>query len=161
LTDRKIPDQQSRFFSYLYGLVSILKTHKMIHTICYSSKAAEGLEKEALEGIYNKTYTNNSLRNVTGILLFELGNFFQVLEGDKDIIMPLYENKIKNDPRHHSIFEIINRPKQKALFSNYSTDFNIVRTAEQLATIDAYLKENKVSTSEKIQRLIQPFLLLP
>jgi hypothetical protein len=30
-----------------------------------------------------------------------------------------------------------------------------------LATIDAYLKENKVSTSEKIQRLIQPFLLLP
>ncbi len=24
-----------------------------------------------------------------------------------------------------------------------------------------YLKENKVSTSEKIQRLIQPFLLLP
>ena len=133
----------------------------MIHTICYSSKAVDGLQKEALEGIYNKTYTNNSLRNVTGILLFELGNFFQVLEGDKDIIIPLYENKIKNDPRHHSIFEIINRPKQKALFSNYSTDFNIVRTAEQLATIDAYLKENKVSTSEKIQRLIQPFLLLP
>ncbi len=69
--------------------------------------------------------------------------------------------KLKTTPRHHSIFEIINRPKQKALFSDYSTDFNIVRTAEQLATIDAYLKENKVSTSEKIQRLIQPFLLLP
>jgi hypothetical protein len=132
----------------------------MIHTICYSSKAVDGLQKEGIEGIYNTTYTNNSIRNVTGILLFELGNFFQVLEGKKDIIMPLYENKIKKDPRHHSIFEIINKPKQKALFLNYSTDFNIVRTPEQLATINAYLKENKVSTSEKIQRLIQPFLLL-
>ncbi|MGK0386464.1 MAG: hypothetical protein ACI849_001081 [Patiriisocius sp.] len=133
----------------------------MIHTICYSSKAVDNLQEEGLESIYNKTYTNNSIRNVTGILLFELGNFFQVLEGEKDIIMPLYEEKIKKDPRHHSIFEIINKPKQKALFLDYRTDFNIIRTPEQLAMIDTYLKEHKVSTSEKIQRLLQPFLLLP
>lgn len=133
----------------------------MLHTICYSSKAVDGITKANLESIYNTTYTNNSLRKVTGILLYELGNFFQVLEGEKDIILPLYEEKIKSDSRHHSIFEIINKPKQKALFLDYSTDFNIIRTPEQLATIDAYLKENKVSTSEKIQRLIQPFLLLP
>jgi hypothetical protein len=133
----------------------------MIHTICYSSKAADNLQKEGLESIYNTTYTNNSIRNVTGILLFELGNFFQVLEGEKDIIIPIYEEKIKKDPRHHSIFEIINKPKQKALFLDYRTDFNIIRTPEQLALINTYLKEHKVSTSEKIQRLLQPFLLLP
>jgi hypothetical protein len=133
----------------------------MIHTICYSSKAIDTLQEEGLEHIYNTTYTNNSTRNVTGILLFELGNFFQVLEGEKEIIMPLYEIKIKKDPRHHSIFEIINKPKQKALFLDYRTDFNIIRTPEQLAMIDTYLKEHKVSTSEKIQRLLQPFLLLP
>ena len=133
----------------------------MIHTICYSSKAVEGLEKEALEGIYNQTYTNNSVRKVTGILLFEIGNCFQVFEGVKENSLPYYGNQLKHTIRTHHIFEIINRPKQKALFSNYSTDFNIVRTAEQLETINAYLKDNKVSTSEKIQRLIQPFLLLP
>ena len=133
----------------------------MIHTICYSSKAANGLTQEDLEGLFTQTYNNNSGRNVTGILLYELGNFFQVLEGDKDIILPLYETKIKNDKRHHSIFEIINKPKQKALFLDYNTDFNIIGSPKQLELLDTYLKDSKVNTSEKIQRLIKPFLLLP
>lgn len=131
----------------------------MIHTICYTSKANPSLTKRDIEQIFNKTYTNNSLKGVTGILLHGLDNFFQVLEGKEKLILPLYNNLIKSDERHHSIFEIINKPKSKALFLDYSSDFTIVRTQKQLDTIKLYLKEHDVSTSDKLQRLLNPFIL--
>ena len=51
----------------------------MPHSICYVSNSAEGLNKEQLEAILNKTYTNNSLKEISGILLHSMGHFFQVI----------------------------------------------------------------------------------
>ena len=133
----------------------------MTHTICYHSKMANSLGNADIEAIFNKTYAKNKLKGVTGILLCSMGNFFQVLEGDPKYIIPLYEDIIKKDPRHTDIFEIINKQKPEALFTEYSTGFNIVRTNAQLENVKQYLrKEKETTTSEKIQRLLQPFLIV-
>ncbi|GER59878.1 hypothetical protein ULMA_19860 [Patiriisocius marinus] len=132
----------------------------MIHTICYTSKT-NNLSKEAVEAIFAKTYTNNSLKNITGILLHGMDDFFQVLEGPEDVIVPLFEDVICKDERHSDIFTIINKPKPKALFANYSSTFNIVRNADQLENLKLYLRANKESTTaEKMQRLLEPFLIV-
>ncbi len=131
------------------------------YTICYFSKAKEGITQAEVEAIFKKTYTNNTLKDIKGILLYMLGDFFQVLEGDKDDLENIYEI-IKNDESHHTIFEIINKPTLNEVFKTYKSDFNIVRTDAQIKEIKQYLRSAKHNTTaEKIDRLLEPFFLLP
>ena len=131
------------------------------YTICYFSKANENLTETEIEAIFKKTYTSNTLKNIKGILLYMLGDFFQVLEGDEDDLKHVYEI-IKNDERHHTIFEIINKPTLNEVFKTYKSDFNIVRTDAQIKEIKQYLRSTKHNTTaEKIDRLLEPFFLLP
>lgn len=132
----------------------------MIHTICYTSKTIN-ISKDEIEDIFATTFTNNTLKNITGILLHAMDDFFQVLEGPADIIIPLYENIICKDKRHSNIYNIINKPKTKALFAEYSSSFNIIRNASQLENLKLYLCAHKESsTAEKMQRLLEPFSIV-
>lgn len=132
----------------------------MIYTLCYVSKALNNIQPSKIEEIFTITQKNNSQKNIAGILMYGMGDFFQVLEGDKNTIEDLYEDHIKKDPRHDEIFEIIRRPTQKPIFKEYSSLFTIVRTKKQLDDIKSYLSVNKVNTtSNKLSRLLNPFLL--
>lgn len=132
----------------------------MTYTLCYVSKAAKGLTETAIKEIFSTTLQNNTRKGIHGILLYGMGDFFQVLEGDKKMIEALYEDKIKEDPRHYDVFEVIRKETQNSIFSAYSSLFTIVKTNKQLEQIKDYLKQNKVNTtSNKFSRLLNPFLL--
>jgi len=131
----------------------------MNYTICYISKAISTLNKETLNAIFNTTENNNRAQGIYGILLFGMGDFFQVLEGDKDQLLLLYD-KIKEDPRHENIYEVMNKATENAIFSDYNSDFQIVHNSKELEDIKQYLKSHEYSsTSNKIQRLLRPFIL--
>ncbi len=132
----------------------------MTYTLCYVSKALNDLNQNSVEEIFQTTQNNNSKKNIHGILMYGMGDFFQVLEGEEKVIEELFEGHIKTDPRHSDIFEIIRRPTQKPIFSEYSSLFTIVRTTKQLEDIKSYLSFNKINTtSNKLSRLLNPFLL--
>ena len=132
----------------------------MIYTLCYVSKANEGMNEDTIEDIFHTTVENNTKKGIHGILMYGMGNFFQVLEGDKKLIEKLYEDEIKADHRHFDIFEVMRRPTQQAIFSGYSSLFTIVRTSEQLENIKSYLATHRINTtSDKLRRLLNPFLL--
>jgi hypothetical protein len=134
----------------------------MTYTICYISKASEDLTKAAVNEIFEATVQNNSLKNINGILLQGFGNFFQVLEGDKKILEDLYQNNILKDKRHSDVFEIIRRETEEPVFSDYSSNFNVVKSASELKQIQNYLSRTRYnSTSEKIKRLLMPFVSAP
>lgn len=148
----------------LQNLVSLRynqnQPYLMIFTLCYISKATEGLNETAIEDIFLTTMQRNTTKKIHGILLHGMGDFFQVLEGDKKQIESLFENEIKLDTRHSEIFEVIRKYTKKPIFSAYSSLFTIVKTTEQLKQIKDYLKLNKVdTTSNKLSRLLNPFLL--
>lgn len=129
----------------------------MIHTLCYTSKTND-LSASELKSIFEKTYTNNTLKKITGLLIHADGHFFQVLEGDPKIVLPLYNDVIVNDTRHFDIFKIIDKPKPASLFKEYSSSFNIVRSHKQLENLKEYLCANKENTTaDKINRLLEPF----
>ncbi len=132
----------------------------MIYTLCYVSKAAEGLNETAIEDIFLTTIHNNTRKGIHGILLYGMGIFFQVLEGNEEEIEALYNDEIQQDPRHTEIFQVIRKYTKNPIFSEYSSLFTIVKTNEQLEKIRAYLRLNKVNTtSDKLSRLLNPFLL--
>ncbi|MEZ4778477.1 MAG: BLUF domain-containing protein [Flavobacteriaceae bacterium] len=132
----------------------------MNYTICYISKAREGLNEDEIEIIFTNTKERNNAKSIKGILLYGFGNFFQVLEGERKVIEDLYLNKISEDKRHSDIVTIINYPIKNPIFEAYSTEFNIVKTNTQLDTIKNYLNQNSLHhLSKNIQRMLNPFLL--
>ena len=88
------------------------------------------------------TQLHNSEKGIKGILLYEFGNFFQVLEGNKKVIEDLYHNKITTDTRHTDIQTLINYDIKEPIFKEYNSDFNIVKTRAQLDSVRNYLKLN-------------------
>ena len=132
----------------------------MNYTICYISKSVDELKQEEIEAIFRHTQTTNNEKNIRGILLYEFGNFFQVLEGKKEVIEDLYHNKICEDTRHTDIQVLINYDIKEPIFKEYSSNFNIIKTREQLDGIRAYLSQNHHHHfSENIKRMLNPFLL--
>jgi len=55
-----------------------------------------------LEAILTDARTGNEARNVTGALVYVDGVFFQIIEGDKDVVHNLMAS-IASDSRHHSV----------------------------------------------------------
>jgi hypothetical protein len=69
------------------------------YTIAYNSRASPQMsETDLLELLDNSDNSNNDL-GIKGILLFNEGNFLQVLEGEERVVNNLYE-KIARDDRH-------------------------------------------------------------
>ena len=133
---------------------------KLLHTICYISNARPDLTDQQIEEVFDITTFNNNNCDVTGILLYNMGHFFQVIEGEKDHIIDLYDNKIAIDSRHDNLFVVYNKPTAKPIFLGYDSKFNIVKTEEDLQKIKSYLYGVKSSTSDKLTRLLRPFVLL-
>ena len=70
--------------------------------LTYISKFSHSLSRQEIEEIGIVSQRNNQRLNITGVLLTYQGIFFQILEGEEDLIESLYE-KILKDPRHHDI----------------------------------------------------------
>ena len=68
----------------------------------YVSTETRQFSPEALIALLNEARNANAKRNVTGLLLYREGSFYQVLEGTESEVMSTF-NGIKGDPRHDSV----------------------------------------------------------
>ena len=60
--------------------------------LTYASTAIKELSPENLLALLKACRTNNGANNITGILLYSHGTFFQVLEGDETAIENTFES---------------------------------------------------------------------
>ncbi len=102
---------------------------ELIHCIYCSAITEEELSAENLEEILEQSRNNNQKCDVTGILLFESGAFFQVLEGDRAVVEALYR-KIEGDPRHQRVTKLISEPIEERAFGEWSMGYPKVTTKE-------------------------------
>ena len=86
--------------------------------IVYSSLANKKMLKSDLYVILRQARLNNEQSGVTGILIFSDGYFFQVLEGEENIIADLYK-KIFTDDRHSDIKLLLEEKLEKRSFPNW------------------------------------------
>ena len=74
-----------------------------VYQIVYISGATQPIADRDLRVLANSFAQRNKQLHVTGLLLYHNKRFMQFLEGDIMIVGGLFE-KIRNDPRHHSVF---------------------------------------------------------
>jgi hypothetical protein len=104
----------------------------MPHQIMYSSEAAEPMTVTGLEQILTDARAGNELRNVTGALVYVDGVFFQILEGDEDVVRNLMTS-IASDSRHHSVKVVYEAEVDARAFESWRMAY-LSPTAEEMST---------------------------
>ena len=94
---------------------------QLIHLV-YCSAAKYLFNHSELTDMLAESRQNNHVLGVTGVLLYTDGSFFQVLEGEKEVVETLF-SKIKKDDRHNKITIIIKEPIPKRSFGDWSMGF--------------------------------------
>ncbi|SFD15406.1 BLUF domain-containing protein [Algibacter pectinivorans] len=123
----------------------------MLKTICYTSKVKPNIDIMGLEALFNETQAKNNTNNITGVLVKRDSTFFQIIEGQPNLIDILFE-KIKTDNRHSNILELVNNPITKLSFKDFNTNYTIIDDLDALYSLQDYLihLENKDCESKAI-----------
>tara|TARA_R110002167_G_scaffold158775_2_gene354054 strand:- start:184 stop:588 length:405 start_codon:yes stop_codon:yes gene_type:complete len=93
----------------------------MIHLI-YVSDFSRELNQQDFDDILAVSTKNNYEQDITGFLVVNGQNFFQVLEGSKELVFTLLE-AIRRDPRHQNLRVIISEIIEKRDYPNWSMGF--------------------------------------
>ena len=132
----------------------------MKSVICYVSTANKELSESDISLLFKTVRQKNNTIGVTGILMFSEGNFFQIMEGEHDTIISLF-NKIKVDPRHYNIIKILQKPTGNQFFDHYHSGFTTILNGEEKHKLQSFLNNEKVvnpDSYKSISYLAQKFI---
>ncbi len=93
----------------------------LIH-IVYLSYSKKELSESELNGFLASIRRRNEIQNITGLLLYKDGAFIQIIEGERDIILNLFDS-ISSDSRHSNIVKLIEEPISKRAFPAWAMGF--------------------------------------
>jgi len=77
--------------------------------IVYVSTATAPFNPDELRELLRGSHERNARAGITGLLLYNDGQFMQVLEGEESAVMILFA-KINRDPRHHHVISLLHEP---------------------------------------------------
>ncbi len=124
----------------------------MLVRLLYASRAAQGLDAEALDNLLKQSKSNNQRDGVTGLLCFSGNLFMQVLEGGRGAVNRIY-NRIAADPRHSDVELLCYEEIAERRFAGWSmgqVEVSRLNPAlllkySETATLDPYAVSGKVS----------------
>lgn len=90
----------------------------MQHAICYISTSTVEFTDNDIEEQMEKWCKNNLKRDIKGVLLYSQGHFFQVLEGEKKVVLALF-NEIRQDTRHNNIIQVLGEDISQGSLDHY------------------------------------------
>jgi Sensors of blue-light using FAD len=122
----------------------------IVHCI-YASLAVPSFRESDLPLLLEQARSHNATHDLTGMLLYIGGSFFQVLEGAADVVESLRE-KIRRDPRHSQFTLIINEPIAARDFSDWSMGFSMV---DRLAAGELIGENDFFNSASCVSRLDQ------
>jgi hypothetical protein len=105
-------------------------------SVVYVSTATAPFSDEHLVALLEKSRTNNTRLELTGLLLYKDGQFMQALEGPDDAVQALYA-VIERDPRHRNVRALVREQIAERQFPDWSMGFRTL-TDEALQAIPGY-----------------------
>ncbi|TBW30361.1 BLUF domain-containing protein [Gramella sp. KN1008] len=132
----------------------------MRYAICYVSTAKEGISDQEIEEILNNSEENNNKKDITGLLLYSEGNFFQVIEGVKEDVKTLYE-RIKRDKRHSNVIKLFETSIHKPSFDGYRSDLVTETTKFNPVKMQDYRHHLEVldpKTKQAVENVLRAFI---
>ncbi|MBP2832453.1 BLUF domain-containing protein [Aquimarina sp. U1-2] len=114
----------SRLFQEHYGVLpsnyrANVDTSSLIFELSYRSKANSQLQNSDIEAILDTSRNHNAQHQITGALIHFKGEFFQLLEGNKEVVLQLFK-KIRADKRHYDVKLVYTGLKPSRIFNDWS-----------------------------------------
>ena len=114
----------SKLFRGRYGILprdfkTSFEKDNLLFEISYRSMAKTALTEADIENILNTARAQNKKYDVTGSLIYHREVFFQIVEGNKEDVLRLYEN-IRKDQRHSDVTIIWQGAKPSRDFGNWN-----------------------------------------
>lgn len=113
--------------------------------LVYVSAASKLMDDVELEDVLKTSRLNNKERGITGMLLYSEGTFMQVLEGEQDEVLSLY-NKIEMDDRHKGIIKLASGKLDERIFGSWSMAFKSA-TSQEFSKISDFADSRDIDTS--------------
>jgi hypothetical protein len=101
-------------------------------SLVYTSTAARDFDDASLRELLDECRFNNARRDITGMLLFRSGRFFQILEGPDAIVRDLIE-RIAVDPRHDDVRILIDARIDRREFAEWTMGYRPMALPEGAA----------------------------
>lgn len=128
----------------------------MLYRIIYLSSGLKDLTTSDVKEILVKAKENNRDKNITGVLLYLDKNFIQVLEGEKEDIIKLYQ-KISLDHRHKNVIKVIEGNIVSRQFDKWDMGF-IEIDSDDLKDLSEYKDFNFKNIFSKTDFIAETFL---
>lgn len=109
----------------------------MLIQLIYRSRAQSGLVPQALSQLASALLERNLALKVSGLLLYDGEYFLQVLEGDSEVVDPLYET-VCRDARHSDIVLLLRDPIPYGHFNDFKVDILDIRDAHGLSPSESW-----------------------
>ena len=93
-----------------------------LYHLGYVSTEALKFSEEALVALLSEARNANADRDVTGLLLYREGSFYQVLEGSESAVMATFQD-IEGDPRHKEVRVLFNGETDAREFADWQMGF--------------------------------------
>lgn len=109
----------------------------LFHLI-YHSQAQQPFDTPALTDLLHQARAFNRTHHLSGLLLYAPdGRFFQILEGEEDVVRTLYYDHIVPDPRHHNCRLVGAGACAERSFADWNMGFRVANAAELHALLAA------------------------
>ncbi len=98
------------------------KVAGMLVELLYTSAEAREMTDDSLLELLETSRRNNPRLGITGLLVFHAGSFMQLLEGEEETVMRLYQ-KILQDDRHTQSRVLWKGPIKQRTFGDWTMAF--------------------------------------
>ncbi len=133
----------------------------MIKTICYISNKKSDLSQSDIDSLMDFVINTNNRINITGVLISKNRHFFQIMEGEAQVIDSTFDN-IKIDTRHYGLIKLLETEVEDRLFEDYDGgDFGVIREYGNLKKLKIYfdwIKEANILAVDELIELTTNFI---
>lgn len=128
----------------------------MHYAISYVSTASNSLDPSEIVELLDQTEVRNNKLGIHGLLIYSEGNFFEVLEGPKELVLELFD-LIKQDERHNNVISIFEKPIKEKLFDPDDGYFISANTRYRKMRVENFQKCIK-DLDESTQKVVNQIL---
>lgn len=93
-----------------------------MHRLIYVSSATSRISEAEITDILKVSRRNNARQGLTGVMIYHEGSFFQILEGEEDIVEGLFR-RIAGDERHHGVIRLLSTSVASRAFPDWQMGF--------------------------------------
>lgn len=125
----------------------------MLYHLGYVSTQSRPMAREDFLGLLNDALARNENLDITGLLLHRDDSFFQVMEGEKEDVLEIF-NSIRRDTRHHRVKVLFEGEVEEREFPDWRMGFVELDgvDVDQLPGFNDLLHE-KTSSRELLEEL--------